>query len=116
MCVILFCYGRVYRAIRLNNSAVIPSLQEENIRGTERAHEVQVSRVLLASVFAYCICWIPGTVVTFLQKALQLTVPSLWESCTALATACSLWINPIIYGVMNKAMRKEFLKLLRCRK
>ena len=114
MCIILYCYGSVYRAIRRHNSAVIPSLQEENMRGTERTHEVQVSRVLLAAVFACWICWIPGTVVQLLQTVSQLSVPSFWKSFTALACACSLWINPIIYGVMNRAFRKEFLKLLRC--
>ena len=115
MCVILFCYGSVYRAIRRHNSAVIPSLQDANGQGTVSAHEIQASRVLLAAVIAFIVCWFPAEVANVLERVAELDVPSFWQSFSSLAAGCSSWINPIIYGITNRAMRKEFLKLLRCR-
>ncbi len=114
MCVILFCYGSVYRAIRRHNVAVNPSLQGATSQGTVGVHEIQASRVLLAAVIGFCVCWTPAIVISILKRVTQLQTPSLWLSFYLLFAALSSWINPIIYGVMNRAMRKEFLKLLRC--
>ena len=112
LCVIIFCYGRVYRTIRHHNSAVIPSLQDANASRTISAQEIQASRVLFAAVIAFCVCWIPSTIVLVLE---QLTpVAPFWQAFSTLASASSAWINPIIYGVMNRAMRKEFMTLLHC--
>ena len=111
MGLILYCYGSVYRAIRRHNSAVIPSLQEANGQRTLNAYEIQASRVLLAAVIAFCVCWIPTILTNTIKR-----VPLFWQSFSTLAASCSSWINPIIYGFMNRAMRNEFLKLLRCRK
>ncbi len=114
MCIILFCYVSVYRAIRRHNVAVNPSLQAATSQGTVSAHEIQASRVLLAAVIGFWVCWTPAIVISILKRVTQLQTPSLWLSFYLLFAASSSWINPIIYGVMNRAMRKEFLKLLRC--
>ena len=116
MYLILFCYGSVYLVIRQHNFVFVPSLQDANGQGTLSEHEIQASRVLLAAVIAFCVCWIPATVVGVLEGIARITVSSFWQSANTLAAAYSAWINPIIYGVMNRAMRKESLKLLRCRK
>ena len=115
-CVIVFCYGSVYRAIRRHNAAVIPSLQEANGQGTLSAHEIQASRVLLAAVIAFFMCWMPAAIINVLERVVQSNVPPFWQSLYTLSAGCSSWINPIIYGVMNRAMRNEFKKLLRCQK
>ena len=112
LCVIIFCYGKVYRTIRRHNSVVIPSLQEANASTAISAQEIQASRVLLAAVIAFCICWLPSAI-TIVSDQLTST-PPFWQSFSSLASACSAWINPIIYGVMNRAERKEFVTLLRC--
>ena len=116
MSIILFCYGSVYRAIRRHNSAVIPSIQAANLQIDVSAHEIQASRVLLTAVMAFCVCWTPFIIVTTLEMAVRVTIPSFWQSFSTMVSVGSTWINPIIYGVMNRAMRREFLKLLRCRK
>ena len=70
-------------------------------------------RFLLAAVVAFCICWIPATTVVILEKLAHRGVPPFWHT---LFSACSSRINPIIHGAMNRAMRKEFLKVIRCGK
>ena len=76
MYIVLFSYGRVYCTIRRHNAAVVPSLRQESNRVTVHAHEVQVSRVLFAALFAFWICWIPATTVHTLLRVAQVSVPS----------------------------------------
>ena len=122
MSIILFCYGRVYRAIIRHNSAVIPSLQQAStqahvhIQGIVSAQEIQASRVLLAAIVAFLVSWSSIAVVKIVQGAIGLSVPSFWYTFARFSSVCSSWINPIIYGVLNRAIRNEFLKLIRLRK
>jgi len=111
---ILYCYGSTYWTIRLHKAAVSPSLQAENRQGTVGAHEIRASRVLLASVIGYCLCWTPSIAVSILRRVIQFNMPGVWISFSALIAASGSWINPVIYGVMNRAMRKEFYNILRC--
>ena len=116
-CVTFVCYGRVFKVIRRHNSLVIPFLQQANSqRAMVSKHEIQRSWIRLAAVVAFCICWIPATTVVTLEKLAHQGVPPVWQSIHTLSSACSSWINPIIYGAMNRAMRKEFLKVIRCGK
>lgn len=112
---IIFCYGSVYRTIRRHNSAVNPSLQDPTSQATVSPHEIQASRVLLATVIGFGVCWIPLTVVGILNRYAHSPLPPYWLSFSTLFTFFSSWINPVIYGVMNRAMGKEFLELLHCR-
>ena len=114
MSLIIFCYGCVYRAIRRHNAVVNPSLQETTSQGTVSAHEIQASRVLLAAVTGFGVCWIPLTVVRIVNMYAHLPSPSIWLSSSTVFALFSSWINRVIYGVMNRAMRKEFFKLLSC--
>ena len=115
MSLIIFCYGSVYRTIKRHNSVVNPSLQGTTSEATVSPHEIQASRVLLATVMGFGVFWIPLTVVRIINRYTRSLLPSYWLSYSTLITFFSSWINPIIYGVMNRAMRNEFLKLLRSR-
>ena len=112
MSLTLLCYASVYRTIRRHNSAVSPSLQTTTGQVTVSAHEIQASRVLTAAVIGFCICWVPLTIVRILQNWTHLSLPSFLLSFSSLFACFSSWINPVIHGVMNRAMRKEFFKLL----
>ena len=114
MSLIIFCYGSVYRTLKRHNSVVNPSLQETTSQATVSPHEIQASRVLLTTVMGFGICWIPLTVARIINRYAPSLLPSYWLSYSTLVTSFSAWINPVIYGVMNRAMRKEFLKLLQC--
>ena len=111
---ILLCYGSVYWSIRRHNAAVSPSLQTANHHGTVDTHEIRACRVLAATVSGFCLCWSPIIAISIVRKVAQFHMSAFWMSLIVLAAASSSWINPIIYGVMNRAMRKEFLKILRC--
>ncbi|XP_078371335.1 histamine H2 receptor-like [Oculina patagonica] len=115
--VVLFGYGRVYRVVRQHNRAIVPSLQHAaNNQGTMRAQEIKTCRVLFAAVFGFCISWIPFIASAVLQFCFDISIPTTAKSIPVLFCFISAWINPIIYGVMNRAMRKEFQNILFCRK
>ena len=115
MSLIIFCYGSVYRTIKRHNSVVSPAVQDTTSQATVSPHEIQASRVLLVTVIGFGVCWIPLTVVRILNTYVKSPLPSYWLSFSTLFAYFSSWINPVIYGVMNRAMRKEFLKLLHCK-
>ncbi|XP_078355134.1 melatonin receptor type 1A-like [Oculina patagonica] len=117
MLIVVFCYCSVYRVVRHHNAVVVPSLQRlENCPGTGRAQEMKTSRVLFATVLGFSVCWSPLIVTFFLTFGFQVSIPSSAHSIYPIFSTFSAWINPIIYGVMNRAMRKEFRNILFCRK
>lgn len=113
---IVFCYVRVFHAIRKHNNAVAPSLQSGNNTEHRRAEEVRTSRILFAAVVGVCACWLPTIVILILEYCFHLPLPSSVGYLRVLSALLSSWINPIIYGLMNRTMRKEFLDILHCRK
>ncbi|XP_078371329.1 histamine H2 receptor-like [Oculina patagonica] len=113
---VLIGYGSVYRVVRQHNRAIVPSLQHAaNNQGSIRAQEIKTCRVIFAAVFGFCISWIPSATVLFCDTAFEISIPTVAESFPVLFSAISAWINPIIYGVMNRAMRKEFQNIFLCR-
>ena len=116
LCTMLFCYFRVFRAIRVHQRSIQPSLQT---RGTTSlrttVEEIKVTRIMFAVFLGFLCCWIPVIVVDTLS--FQLENPHLPREPELIFTYCSALssaLNPLIYGVMNKTIRKEFVKILRC--
>ena len=116
MSVVVFSYFSIYRVVRQHNIAVVPSLQEANVDGIARAQEIKSSRVLFAAVVGFFICWMPFIVVSILDFGFRVSIPSSAKSIYPLLGSISSWINPIIYGVTNRAMRTEFRNILFCKK
>ena len=116
MSLVVFCYCKVYRAIRQHNNAIIPSLQDANGVGSLSAQEIKASRVLFAAVVGFCVCWTPAIVTFFFEFGFLITVPTIVHSLYPTLSSFSSWINPVIHGVMNRTMRREFGSILFCRK
>ena len=114
MLLVLFGYCSVFRVVSQHNNAVVPFIEEANRQGAIRTQEIKTSRVLFVAVFGFCISWMPGIVLNVLEFGFEISIPSVLQSMPILFASISAWINPIIYGVMNRAMRKEFKKILCC--
>ena len=112
---VVYGYGGVYRVILQHNNAVAPSLQGASNSGAVSAQEIKSCRVLFATVFGFCTTWFPWIPLIILERGFNISIPSIALSIPALSTSISTWINPVIYGVMNRAMRKEFQNILLCR-
>lgn len=117
MVLVVLGYGRVFCVVRQHNTAVFPFLKGPNAQErTLTAQEIKTSRVLFAALFGYCVCWIPFIVILILQFGFQVSIPPYARPIYPLFSAISSWINPIIYGFMNRSMRREFRNTLFCRK
>ena len=106
--IVVYGYGSVYRVILRHNNAVAPSLQGANSSGAVWAQEIKSCRVLFATVFGFCTTWFPWICLSMLEYGFNISIPSVALSIAMLSTSTSAWINPVIYGVMNRAMRREF--------
>lgn len=113
---IVYCYVKVFKALRRHNNAVAPSLQTGSNIEQRRAEEVRTSRILFVAVVGVCACWLPTMVMLILEYCFSTPIPSSVGYLRVLSALISSWINPIIYGVMNRTMRKEFLDIIHCRK
>ncbi|XP_078371331.1 octopamine receptor beta-2R-like [Oculina patagonica] len=116
MSLVIFGYSRVYCVVRRHNAAVVPSLQATNSQGTISPQEIKTSRVLFAAVFGFFVCWTPFIVVSILQFGFQVKISSSTVFIHLLFSTFSAFTNPVIYGVMNRAMQKEFRNILLCKK
>ena len=113
--VIIWCYSKVFRAIRRHfRRWAARKLSSASINSINPA-EIVVTRTVFAIVIAFFICWIPCIVIDLVD----ITRDEWFDRRVYLAYTyfayTSSAINPIIYGIMNRSFRLEYLKLLKCR-
>ena len=112
-CVIVYCYFRIFTTVRNHNYSNfrLPG----NPISSVNVEEVKVARTLLIIVVFFNLCWVPILTIDFVDKISQrYNFPSeVYVAYTFLATISSA-LNPLIYGVMNKSFRRNYLKVLRC--
>ncbi|XP_078371096.1 melatonin receptor type 1A-like [Oculina patagonica] len=116
MLLVVFCYGSVYRVIRQHNATIAPSLQDPNGPAVIHLQDIKACRLLFAAVLGFFACWTPLSVSFLLRFGCDIFIPSVAQSIFTMFSTFSAWINPIIYGVLNRAMRKEFRNVMLCRK
>ena len=111
-CVIIYCYLRIFSTVRNHNRNVhLPG----NPISSVNVEEVKVARTIFVVVVFFNLCWIPVLTVNVLDHAFQRWIfpTDVYIFYTLLGTFSSA-VNPLIYGVMNKSFRTNYLKLLRC--
>ena len=124
----IFCYAKVAKMIRQHNTSASATLERRSItrvtirrqfsqRSKFSAHEIKLSKSLFAVVFAFMICWIPFWIIVFLRRFLLVSkMPRNVELLCMFLFYLSNTINPFIYAGMNPAFRREFRKILLCKR
>ena len=112
-CVIIYCYFRIFTTVRHHNGNFH---HPGNPISTVNVEEVKVARTILVIVVFFNLCWIPIFTIDFVDTIFQRWIfpREAYMAYTFLATISSA-LNPVIYGVLNKSFRKNYLKVLRCR-
>lgn len=108
MLLVMFGYGCVHRVVRQHNNAVAPSLRDPNSPATTHLQHIKACRMLFAAVLGFFAYWTPLSVAFPLGYGCDVSIPSVAQSIFTIFSTFSILINPIIYGVLNRAMRKEF--------
>ena len=113
--VIIWCYTKVFRSIRGHFRQLAASkMSSESINNINPA-EIVITRAVFAIVIAFFLCWIPCIVIDLVDISRDDWFDRrVYLAYTYFAYTSSA-INPIIYGIMNRSFRVEYLKLLRYR-
>ena len=113
--VIIWCYTKVFRSIRRHFRRLAARKMSSASINSMNPAEIVVTRTVFAIVIAFFICWIPCIVIDLVD----ITRDAWFDRRVYLAYTyfayTSSAINPIIYGIMNRSFRVEYLKLLKCR-
>ena len=117
--IIVVCYTKVFITVRkhnLNFRSRLRSVRHEaaNLSQNSRlsVDELNVTYILLAIVVGFLTCWIPVLVIDlidFVNAGWKLK-RQVYVSYTCLGWA-STALNPIIYGIMNRSFRAEYLRI-----
>ena len=100
--IVIFCYWKVYWAIKMHNANI--SWQNANVE------DVRVAKILFITVVGFVSLWLPAQIIYLVSYHRRLP-----RQLTFLATLfifSSSFINPFIYGFMNRSFRNEFKKCL----
>ena len=112
--VIIWCYTKVFRSIRRHFRGLVTREMSSSFINSINPAEIVVTRTVFAIILAFFICWIPCIVIDLLD----ITRDDWFDRRVYLAYTyfayTSSAINSIIYGIMNRSFRVEYLKLLRC--
>ena len=113
--VIIWCYTKVFRSIRRHFRRLAARKMSSASINSMNPAEIVVTRTVFAIVIGFFICWIPCIVIDLVD----ITRDAWFDRRVYLAYTyfayTSSAINPIIYGIMNRSFRVEYLKLLKCR-
>ena len=116
--VVVTCYTRVFIAVRKHNLNFRPRLRsrtQSNLStdGRLSVDEVNVTYVLLVVVIGFLTCWTPVMIIDMIDfiNADWKLKRQVYVSYTCFGFA-STSLNPVIYGIMNRSFRAEYLRIL----
>lgn len=113
--IIIWCYTKVFTGIREHFRRLAARKMSGASMNSLNPAEIVVTRTLFAIVLAFFICWIPCIVIDLMDIMRdEWFNRRVYLAYTYFAYTSSA-LNPIIYGIMNRSFRSEYLKLLRCR-
>ncbi|XP_068674395.1 melatonin receptor type 1C-like [Montipora foliosa] len=111
----VFCYRKVSKMIRQHNENASTNIQQGVNTGIR--HEINISKSLFAVVFAFMVCWVPFWIIVILRRFFFVEkMPRNVELVCKFLVYFSNTINPFVYAGMNSAFRREFRKLLLCKR
>lgn len=107
---IFICYYRIYKAVTQSSRNVA---SHGNAFVTS-ATDIKIMKSTFAVVCGYVCCWMPVSVVCFLET-LGVNPPRIIYVISIYLMYTSSCINPVIYGILNPQFRKAFVDVFRCR-
>ena len=112
---IVFCHFEIFRSVRRHNIQLVSSREDREKTTKIQVDEMRVTKLLIAIVIAFTCCWSPLLVV----DAIGLWTGNYWMPREAYMTYTHLAgysssVNPVIYGIFNQQLRREFCKIFRC--
>ena len=114
----IFSYYKIFLKTNEHQHSVVSSLQNgsENGSVTNSVREVKLARMLVLVAAGFLCCWIPMWVFVLWFRFFPETSSRISELLVTFLFYLSASINLIIYAFTNGEFRREFRKLLCCRR
>ena len=122
--IIITCYTRVFIAVRKHNLNFRFRIRQRSTNNTRNntsldssgvlsVEEVNVTYILLVVVISFLTCWTPVLIIDMIdfKNGDWKLKRQVYVSYTCFGFA-STALNPIIYGIMNRSIRAEYLRIL----
>ena len=113
--IIFLAYFKVFRFVSCHNHTVQSNLQQANHSHVE---EVKITKTLVTVVLGFASCWAPVIIIFYIDllgryKYPHLRMPMFVFLFQTICIFVSSFINPLIYALTNRSLRKEYFELLR---
>lgn len=105
--IITYCYICIYKKIRHHKNSIAANSSNIHPVGPQ---EIKMTWTLFAVLLGYLVTWFPVMVIGIMSshdKSLPHHVTIVVSLCLAINGA----INPMVYGVMNPAFRREYTRV-----
>lgn len=116
--VIIICYWKVFWKVRKHSRQVFNSKNEQHqseLSTKSSLEEIKITNLLIAIVMVFTICWTPFFVVDLISYFQgDYALPRWIYVVYVNMVASNSFMNPIIYGAMNRRFRQAFLEELFC--
>ena len=113
--VIFFCYARIFKVARDQSRKVAE--QSVQVGGAKPASktEAKAARVLFIVIGTFLTCWTPHTITMLCNAFTQNHCPIVeaYHTMTVLLAHTNSAMNPILYGVLNRQMRRAYYNVLK---
>ncbi|KAL9955388.1 hypothetical protein ACROYT_G036700 [Oculina patagonica] len=107
---ICYTYFRIFQAVKFHRNRVWGIHQVRNGIGVD---EFKITSTLAVVVLSYIVCYIPATVVNFIEiLASDFEIPVWLDFSSFVLIFMSHANNPVIYGLMSKQYRMSLQELL----
>lgn len=108
---ILFSYMNIYKATkqhRKSNSSLRRNQPHIHIE------EIRITGTLFVVILVFMLCFIPGSIVNIIEMARpEAQIPSWLDILSFMLVVANHANNPLIYGFLNRSLRKAFWRFLR---
>ena len=112
--VILYCYVWVFKVARDQSRKVAEHALHYRGHPANR-RETRTAKILFVVITTFSICWFPHSVIMFCSAFTQnmCPIPATYHALTVLLAMTNSAMNPILYGVLNRRMRRAYYNVLR---
>ena len=118
LCVGIFTYYKIFLKTHEHQQNVVSSLRNrtDNAAVSNTVKEIKLTRMLLLVAAGFLCCWIPMWALVLWFRFSPETSSRITAMLVIFFFYLSAAINPIIYAFTNGEFRREFRKLLCCRR
>lgn len=122
VCFVIACFGPIvfshigiFRTVQQHNARLATSREDPGKTVNIQVDDMKVTKLLFAIVIAFTFCWLPLIVI----ECIGSWIGNYWMSREVYKTSTYLAdfsssVNPVIYGIFNPQLRREFRKIFRC--